>query len=107
MKLGIFDPGASLDHALVEMADVAHPETERPAVGIETPGSDHDLARDMAFEARAEQQHQRAILRGALHRLPGRLAVAGQSIHLAPLPLMDSAVEPLHFLLRPRTPSRR
>ena len=82
MQLGILDPGTGLDKAQIELAYVARPIAERPPVGIEQPGSDHDLMDNMAGEAGAvEQQRNHArwahpeVRAGERHgRDPGRWA---------------------------------
>jgi hypothetical protein len=56
MQLGIFNPRTGFDKAKVESTDVTCPIAERPPVGIEQPGSDHDLVDDMAGKAGAIEQ---------------------------------------------------
>ena len=62
--------------------DARYVEAERAAIGIEAPGTDHDLAGDIALEARTEQQHRRAVLGRTLHRLPGCGGMSAQAVDL-------------------------
>ena len=70
MQLGIYDPGPGFDKAKVKSTDVARPIAECPPIGIEQPGSDHDLIDDVTGEAGTIEQERPFILGRCLHRLP-------------------------------------
>src|SRR5258708_5354662 len=89
------------------MADVAHPIAEGATVGIETPDSDHDLARDLARQARAEQQDAHLVLRGSLHRLPLGGGGSAKPVDLGRRPPPEVAVEHDQLLLRRTVRPRR
>src|SRR5262249_7152826 len=81
LQLGILDPRSGFGEAAVERADIAHPEAERAAIGIEAPYADYDFVFDIALEARAVEQDALVLGRG-LHRLPGDRRGAAQALDL-------------------------
>src|SRR5262249_21987446 len=83
--------------AAIERADIAHPKTERAAIGIEAPYADHDFVFDIALEARAVEQDA-LVLGCGLHRLPGDRGRRAQLLDLGCRPPARIAAEQRELL---------